>query len=234
VLVGGTAALAGSALDVTLGSLSSDDVAWGGYFSNSWAVAGNDSTSQDAFESLAQPNTAASASVTDAGADAMAATQEGSVAVAAFATTGPGSSAAYAYADQWVWFTTDEEGDLQFDLDFTITQSLSSQMDETAFADTSVGLSLYREGGIMDSMADDTLIDESTLYLWNFVDAGDSLSDQFSDTLSVWGSFAAQEVGYVWFGVDGQATAAVIPAPGAALLGMIGVGLIGSLRRRAL
>ena len=115
---------------------------------------------------------------------------------------------------------------------YVITRLLSSQPNETAFADASLALSLYREGGLMDTMNDDVLIDEATLYLWDFVEGGDSLFLGTGDTISVSGSFASYETGYLWLRVDGQATAAAIPAPGALLLGAIGAGLTGYVRRR--
>jgi len=226
---------AASSLDVTLGSLfTENDIIWGGYLSGSWAVAGNDSISQDASEFLPQAGTTADAAVTGADAGASALTQEGMVRAVVSATTGPGSSAAYAYAEQTIWFATESDADLQFDMEYAITRLLSSQSNETAFADASVALSLHREGGLMDTMEDDVLIDEATVYLWDFVEDGDSLSLGTGDTLSVSGSFTSQETGYLWLRVDGQATAAAIPAPGALLLGAIGTGWIGYLRRRFL
>ncbi len=235
VLVWGSVGQAGSSLDVTLGSLSFDEnVVWGGYLSGSWAVAGNDWISQSEDEFLALANTAASAAVSGADAAAGAQTGETGIGVIAAATTGPGSSAAYAYAEQSIWFTAQGDAELQFGAEYSITHLLSSQLNETAFADASVRLSLYREGGMMDTMADDVLVDESTLYVWNFVENGDSLSSGVTDVLSVFGSFAPEEIGYVWLQVDGQATAAAIPAPGALLLGAIGAALARFLRRRVL
>lgn len=235
VLVLGTTGWAGSTLDLTLGSLSPNaGVVWDDYLSGSWAIAGNDATFQDVYQYLPQANTAANAAVIGANAVAVATTQPGSVAAAAFATAGPGSSAAYAYADQRIWFTTSQGSDLQIDLTFTVAQSLSAGWNEAAFADASIGLSLYREGGVLDSMADDALVDESAVYIWNSADAGNSLSEQFSDMLSVLGSFSPGEVGYVWLSVDGQAVAVTIPAPSAMLLGMTGACLVGFLRCRFL
>lgn len=226
---------AASSLDVTLGSLfTENDIIWGGYLSGSWAVAGNDSISQDVSEFLPQAGTTADAAVTGADAGASALTQEGMVRAVVSATTVPGSSAAYAYAEQTIWFTADGNADLQFDMAYAIARLLSSQPNEAAFADASVALGLYREGGAVDTMEDDALVDDATLYLWNFVESGDSLSLDTADTLSVFGSFASEEVGYLWLRVDGQATAAMIPAPGALLLGAIGTGLAGLLRQRVL
>lgn len=231
----GSVGWATSSTDVAVGSLSGgDDVTWGGLLSGSWAIAGNDSLSQEAYEFLPQSDTAATASVTGADAEATAGTQDALVRALASATPGPGSSAAYAYADQRLWFTATTSGTLQFEVEYSISHLLSSQLNETAFADASVGLSLYREGGVTDIMDDDILIKECTFYMSNFVQAGDSLSDGAAAVLSVAGSFEPCEMGYLWLRADGQATGTVIPAPGALLLGVIGTALVGRFRRRPL
>jgi hypothetical protein len=224
---------AASSLNVTLGPLSSDGtVVWGDYLSGSWTVAANDSTFQNVSQFAAQADTAAQAVVTGADAGATALTQEGTATASAFATTGPGSSAAYAYAEQTIWFRAASDIDPQFHVDYGITQLLSSALQETAFADATVGLSLYREGGTLATADDDTLVDESILYRWNFVDSGDSWSEHTDDTLFVSGPFLSQELGYVRLRVDGQAVTAITPVPSGFLLGAIGTGLVGFLRRR--
>ncbi len=235
LLVWSSVGWATSSIDVAIGALSGgDDVTWSGFLSGSWAVAGNDSFSQEDYEFLPQSDTVATAFVTGADAEAAAWTLDAFAQVMASATPGPGSSAAYGYADQQIWFTATQSGTLQFGVEYAIEHLLASQSNETAFADASVGLSLYREGGVMDIKDDDILIKESTLYVSNFVADGDSLSDYTAGVLSVAGGFAPQEVGYLWLRVDGQATGSVIPAPGALLLSAIGAGLVGWLRRRAL
>lgn len=136
------------------------------------------------------------------------------------------------YAEQRIWFEAQADAGLQFDIDYAITHLLSSQVHETTFADATVGVSLYREGGVLDSTADDTLVDASTFYFWNAASDGTSWSEYTDGTFSLWGLFTSYEMGYVQLNLDGQATAAVAPVPGALLLGMLGMGTAGVLGRR--
>lgn len=238
LLAVGSVAQAGdaSSTSTTLGQLgTTGDVSFdwiSGYsWSRSYAVAGND-TSSDTVDSdtVYGPSTLVEANVSSANAHGTAYTTEGvasdNLSAVASATTIPGSSAAYAYAQQGIWFQVNETGLLDFSLDYSFSHLLATQLNETAFADSSVGLYLYDGLGL--------LLDSKELYEYDFIDNGGTLNQGYSGTLVVSGGFGAGEWGYIWIGADANATAAVvpIPAPAAIFLGFIGTGVVGFLRRR--
>ena len=136
-----------------------------------------------------------------------------------------GATWAIGYAiQQWPFIAT--AGDHEFTLNYTISQDMDTDVPgEWASAMNRFGVYVYNEnlgGGWYNSTE-----------LFKEIYDGDSYSCQDNGSLYVTGNFADGDTGYLTFYALSDAAAyTLIPAPGAVVLGTIGVGLIGWLRRR--
>ncbi len=125
------------------------------------------------------------------------------------------------------WIRATSPVDKTFTLDYSFSQELSTDvLGEWSFGYTGAYLALSNQatGEIWVSMIEDGIA--------NRVQDGGSFSYQDNGFLSVTGFFSEGDTGYVSFHVYSGSEAYTIPAPGAILLGSIGVCLVGWLRRR--
>jgi len=133
-------------------------------------------------------------------------------------------SDAWGGAGQY-WEFTATAGYKTFTLDYTISQDMATDViGEWANVYESAYLYLENETSGQQWVAYSCIS--------KHVQDGDSFSRLDTRFLSVEGKFLSGDTGYVVFEAYSDAEAYTIPAPGAILLGGIGVGLVGWLKRR--
>jgi len=165
----------------------------------------------------------ASAATANGGAQGSADSTVGALAVAVPAVGV--SAASYGYGFSAFQFVAAVGGPLTFAAPYELLIDLSTDLvGDTAGGSAMVVLSLYDEVG--------ALLDEDVFDLYPYVENGDFGTWNPSGTLSVSGTLPEGAVGTVTLWADAEAMAYSVPAPGALLLGSLGAGLVGWLRRR--
>ncbi len=182
---------------------------------------------------------ASSASQTLGGADAQASTSDLNVLIGAATADDPalnGSTLARAEAWQDIYFSVSILGGrtVSFTMDVDVDTFLQTALDtDWATSNAQWGLDLYNGSTKIVGSSDSST---------NNIN-GDTVYDGTTpDTLTVSGYFGAGAIGHlhIWVKAEVEAFTSVyeppppgVPAPGAILLGSLGVGLVGWLRRRS-
>jgi hypothetical protein len=128
-------------------------------------------------------------------------------------------------SQKWL-FKASTTGTLTFTINWSFNQELWTEVDEEwALASIDNLMFLYNANG--------DLINLNSASEWVSVEDGGSGSwSEANKSLSVSGYFNENDLGYVFFLTSTQSKAYTIPAPCAIILGGIGIGLVGWLKRR--
>lgn len=133
---------------------------------------------------------------------------------------------AQGVADLWYEIAATEAGTLTFGMNWETHQSRSaSSPGESAWTEASFAIGLV--GGDYDA--------DTHTWEWEVVDRLIQENVNFTfGTVSVQRQFAEGETALLWIAVDARAQACNVPAPAAVVLGLLGAGTLGLLRRRIL
>jgi len=125
---------------------------------------------------------------------------------------------------QWWYFQAN--GPVTFTLNYELSQELSTHVIDEYARSWSIISIVLRD-------ANWNLIDIVTTSLNNQAQNGEEGSWNLTSSITVTGSdFKAGDLGIIRFGVQNEAEAYTVPAPGAIVLGSIGIGLVGWMKRR--
>lgn len=212
------------------------------YLSGAYAEAGQDSSivSQDLFDpfGFAVPGVSeATASATNGDASAEAWTYYGLAGFSAEATLTPGRADQWGYAEveHWIDFEIDSPTTVGTGYNYIAQLSTDGFSEEAGY-----GLRLWAAISRWQDDNNDGIRDDQEWYAVDFVDfedewyVSDGEDDIYFDSNVYW--FDTLEPGVYSLGFGGGGEAGVlrtsVPAPGALLLGALGMGLVGGLRRR--